>query len=280
MLRPKIVFDTQVIANISSQSIATAAWDNVSSYISRKCRYEISVNTFYELLSSLANGDEAHFAANQSRIRLLCSPAGRKFLPLVGDFVRGEVFGLGAKRLDFNPAQLKLWAEVVLAAKSKADLQKGRVVLRKAGHAGRKYGFDLQLLVRQIAEGKQSHAERLEKLRRGDLTASTSVSWSNAVLGLMGVPANDTNRAKLLSALYAAHEYDKSLYEMAKNHNYNFSQHDTDWIDSQQMYYLADPSVLFITCDKNIRFRTKRSSQRLRVLSFNELVTHATESRS
>jgi len=276
MLRPKIVFDTQVISNANSGAISATDWDNVSKYISRKCRYQISVNTLYELLSSLANGDEGHFLTNQGRIRLLCAPAGREFLPLVGDFVRRKVFGFPARRPDFRSGWLQIWAEVVLAAKTKADLQNGKVVLRKAGHSGRSYGIDLQLLVRQIAEGKESHAQRLEKLRQGELLSSTSTTWSTAVLGLIGVPANDANRAKLLEALDAAHKYDESLYDMAKNHNYDFSQHDTDWIDSQQMYYLADPSVLFVTCDSNIAFRVRGSTQRSRILNFPELIVRAT----
>lgn len=212
MLRPKIVFDTQVISNANSGAISAADWNNASRYISRKCRYQISVNTFYELLSSLANGDEDHFPTNQGRIRLPCAPAGREFLPLVGDFVRRKVFGLAPRRPDFRSAQLQLWAEVVLAAKTKGDLQDGRVVLRKAGHSGRSYGVNLQLLLRQIAEGKQSHAQRLEKLRQGELLSSTSTTWSTAVLRLIGVAANDENRAKLLAALDAAHKYDESLY--------------------------------------------------------------------
>jgi hypothetical protein len=117
MLRPKIVFDTQVISNVNSGSIRNDEWETISKYIGRKCRYAVSINTLYELLSSIANGDDAHFRTNQNRIRLLYAPARREFLPLVGDFIRSKIFGLPARRRDFQPEKLRLWVEVVLAAK-------------------------------------------------------------------------------------------------------------------------------------------------------------------
>jgi hypothetical protein len=270
LLRPKIVFDTQILSYVYKSTICPADWNAVLRYISKKCRYAISANTLYELLAGIAKGDANHFHENQSRIRLLCQPAGREFLPTVGDFVRAKVFGLSARKLDFQPRKLCLWAEVALAATRKSSLQSG-VTLHKAGRSRQTYGFDLQLLLKQIEEGKQSHSQRLEGLRQGKLLASTPGSWSRSVLRLLGVPLTDANAKTILIALNAAHRYDISLYEMAKNHAYDFSRHDADWIDSQQLYYLADSSVRFVTCDANIGLRTMNSTQRDRVLSFDEL---------
>ena len=277
LLRQKIVLDTQIVSDVCAGAICAADWNAVLRYISAKCRYAISANTLYELLAAIANGDAAHFHTNQHRIRVLYQPAGREFLPTVGDFVRSKVFGLPARRPDFRPHKLQRWAEILLAATSKSSLQSG-VVLHKAGHSRKTYGFDLQLLIKQIEDGKKNHAERLEKLRRGNLSPSTSDTWSSAVLGLIGVPVTDANARKLLTALDAAHRYDISLYEMAKNHNYDFSRHDSDWIDSQQLYYLADYSARIVTCDSNIGFRTMSSTQRARIMSFDELKTLAMNS--
>src|ERR1019366_4962393 len=79
---------------------------------------------------------------------------------------------LSARKLDFQPRKLCLWAEVALAATRKSSLQSG-VTLHKAGRSRQTYGFDLQLLLKQIEEGKQSHSQRLEGLRQGKLLAST-----------------------------------------------------------------------------------------------------------
>ena len=270
LLRAKIVFDTQILDYVYRGSICPEDWNAVVKYISKNCRYAISANTLYELLAGIAKGDVNHFSENQSRIRLLCQPARREFLPTVGNFLRSKVFGLPPRKPDFQPKRLGLWTEVVLAAAGKSNLQSG-VALHKAGHSSKTYGFDLQLLLNQIEEGKQSHSERLEGLRHGELLPSTDDSWSRSILNFIDLPVTDANARKILAALNAAHLYEISLYEMAKNHQYDFRKHDSDWIDAQQLYYLADPSVWFITCDANIRFRTIDSTQRDRILSFDEL---------
>ena len=270
LLRQKIVLDTQIVSDVCAGAICAADWNAVLGYISTKCRYEISANTLYELLAAIATGDANHFHTNQRRIRVLYQPAGREFLPTVGDFVRSKVFGLPARRPDFRPHKLQRWADVVLAATSKSSLHRG-VVLHRAGQSRKTYGFDLQLLAKQIEDGKKSHARRLEELRQGNLSPSTTDTWTRAVLRLMDVPATAANQTKLLTALDAACHYDVSLYGMAKNRNYDFSRHDSDWIDSQQLYYLADSSVRIVTRDANIRFLTMSSTQRDRILSFDDL---------
>src|SRR6185369_6915530 len=120
MLRRKIVFDTQIISYVNNGAISLSDWNVVLKYISNKCRYAISFNTLYELLAGIANGDDTHFHTNKNRIKLLYSPPARKFLPLVGDFVRVKVFDLPARRKDFVPERLRLWVRVVLAAKTKS----------------------------------------------------------------------------------------------------------------------------------------------------------------
>jgi len=271
LLRPIIILDTQILSNVCAGTICPADWNAVLRYISKKCRYAISVNTLYELLAAAANGDANYFHTHQRRIRLLFQPAGREFLPTVGDFVRSKVFGLSARKPDFQPRKLRLWAEVVLAATSKSSLQGGGVVLQSRRHSTQTYRVDLDLLLKQIEDGKKSHSQRLEGLRQGKLRASTPDSWSRAVLSLIGVSETDAATKKLLVALDAAYRYDVSLYEMAKDHQYDFGKHDSDWIDSQQLYYLADSSVRIVTCDANIRFRIKDSAQWDRVWSFDQL---------
>jgi hypothetical protein len=79
-----------------------------------------------------------------------------------------------------------------------------------------------------------------------------------------------------LTTLDAAYHYDQFLWELAEKHKYDFASHDSDWIDEQQLFYLADPAILFITSDTKIRLRTSKSKQADRVLSFEELKTLAT----
>jgi hypothetical protein len=268
--RPKIVFDTQVISNVCTGVISRSEWDAVLKRMSRRCRYMISANTLYELLVGVANGDEGHFTENQNRIRILCEPPKRQFLPLVGDFVRSTVFRLQPRKLAFQPQRIKLWTDVLLTAETKQELLHG-VTLSRLGHSDKRYRFDLSLLAQQVEDGKHRHSGRLEELRQGKLRASTPEKWIQAVLRETGVPITPANTARLLAAVDAALHYDLSLYDMAKNHSYDFSQHNSDWIDGQQLLYLADPFIKFITSDRRIKVRTQRSTQVDRILNFEEL---------
>ena len=76
---------------------------------------------------------------------------------------------------------------------------------------------------------------------------------------------------KLASALDAAYEYEKHLCEIAKNGMFNFDNHGGDWIDLQQLFYLADPNVYFLTEDKDIRQRCGSSLQSNRILLLKEI---------
>ena len=214
--------------------IPAIEWERVSRRVAASYRYFISLNTLYELLAGLAGCDEAHFETNRNRIRTLYPPFKKSFLPLVGDYVRMKIFQLPPRRLDFQPNKFKLWVDVILAAKSRDELAAGKVRLRKAGHSSKEYGFSFPMLQQQIEQGKAVHAVRLEQLRDGSLLRSTPETWATAVRGLIGVDVNDESSSKLLAGLDAAYHFDVSLWNLAKDKNYDFREHDSDWLDSQQ----------------------------------------------
>jgi hypothetical protein len=267
--RPKFVFDTQVISYLSDGTIPRAEWDAVRKFMSKRARYAISSITLYELVAGIEGGDEAHFRENQRRLKVLCEPEKRKFLPLPGDFVRSAVFGLALRNQAFQPHKLRTWIEVISSAEAKKDLKDGRVTLR--GGTNKTYGSSLSLFADQIRQGKQADAIRLEKLRKGLLNASTQETWSRALLARIDVPSDPANVMKLQTALDAAWRYELARYELAKSQHYDFARHDSDWLDGQLVYYLADPLIHFVTADAKIKHRTQDSSQADRILGFGEL---------
>jgi hypothetical protein len=267
--RPKFVFDAQIVSYVRSEKIPRAEWEGVRSYMSSRARYAISSITLYELLAGIEGGDDAHFHDNRERLRVLYEPARRELLPLAGDFVRSVVFGLPIRSKAFQPNKLKTWIEVILSAQTKKDLKEGRVVLR--GNADQSYGSSLAQFADQIRRGKQMDADRLEKLRRKLLLPSTPDTWSREVLKRMDVPSDPANITKLQSSLGAAWRYELSRYELAKDPAYDFAKHDSDWLDGQLLYYLADPVIHFVTSDRRLKNRARGSSQANRILSFDEL---------
>jgi hypothetical protein len=268
--RPKFIFDVHIPAYVQKGKIGRADWESVLKYMSSGARYAISSITLYELVAGIDGGDDAHFPENRDRLKILYEPAHRELLPLASDFVRRTVFGLPIRVTTFNSDKLKKWIQVILHARTKADLRDGRVVVR-----GQSYGTDLASRADEIRKGKRQDAERLEKLRSGDLHASTSDTWAGAVLTRMGVSTTHQNKSRLLSAMDAAWGYELARYELARTQAYDFADHDSDWLDGQLLYYLSDPLMHLVTCDTKIKHRAKDSTQSSRILHFEDLLAMA-----
>src|ERR1700730_11660973 len=268
--RPKFVFDTQVISRICDGSIPPAQWNEVRQYMSKHGRYVISAFTLYELIVGIAGGDDVHFRDNQARLRVLCDPPKRKYLPPALDFMRSNLFGLEPQKPDFGPKRLRIWVDVSLKAKTKRKVR-CPVPFSRSGNWSKQYGFDLPLLANQIEQGKQHHATELEELRQGKLRIPTPERWTESRLRECGIETSPPNVTILLAGLDAARCYDFFLFDIAKNGRYDFARHDSDWLDIMQLFYLGDPLIHFVTCDGDFKVRTSGSSQAKRILSFEEL---------
>lgn len=270
-LRKKVFYDTQVISYALAGKIPAADWELACRYVSARCRYCVSLNTLTELIVGLACGDEAHFSENVNRIKFLCVGGDPVFLPLVGEFIRKRVFHLNPIRPDYSPAQIKMWPRIIINARDRSELISGLVSLREPGRRLIDYGFNLEMLVRQVQDGKNAHSHALSQLRDGTLLRPTQQQWALGVLCRLAIPISDANVARLCSTLDAAYQYDTQLYDLALCNNYDFTKHDSDWLDTQQLYYLADPSVFLVTLDSKLKARTAKSSQIGQVLDFEDL---------
>ena len=240
-------------------------------HVSSGCRYAVSLNTLYELSVGLAGSTDEYFEQHQNRFTYLFQP-GAVFLPIVGDYLRLKVFGFPIRMRHFSADKIEHWVRVMLAADSRQDVMYGEVTLSRPGCRGREYGVDFELLKSQMAEGKAAHASRLDKLRRGELIRATPEQWADSVLRVIDVEATDGRKTKVVEHLDAAFQYEVSLWNLAKNNLYDFSRHDSDWIDSQQLFYLCDPSLVLVTEDGNLKARVVGSSQENRVLLFREFL--------
>ena len=274
--RAKFVFDTHVVSYICDGEIPRTDWDAVRRFISRRARYAISAITLYELISSIAHGDDQHFSENQARLKILREPPKRKILSLTGDFIRSTTFHLPPQKPDFAPERMTIWIRVLLAAKTKQEVR-GPIMLPGSSNRKPAYGFDLSHFANQIKEGKRSNAAELAGLRQGGFDIPTTERWAKSRLKEIGVETTTQNVTTLLEAVDAARRYDFSLFSMAKNRAYDFARHDSDWMDIMQLFYLADPLVHLVTSDANIKLRTRGSPQADRILSFDELKARALE---
>jgi hypothetical protein len=270
-MRKKIIYDTQVISWVQSGAIPLRDWEFVSRYISGHCRYCVSLVTLSELVVGLTRGDDAHFGQNKERIALLCLARKSTYFSLVGEFIRTQLLDEPPTRREYLPDQVKLWPQIIQNARNRTQLTGGRVLLPGKGRGATEYGFDLEMLAKQVQNGKAAHARALQDLREGNSHRPTQKQWVLGVMQRLNITATPQEVALLRARLDAAYHYDSSLFDLARDNSYDFSRHDSDWLDSQQIYYLADPTVLLVSLDSGLKQRTSGSTQASQILDFAEL---------
>jgi hypothetical protein len=74
--------------------------------------------------------------------------------------------------------------------------------------------------------------------------------------------------AEMVSTLSAYHEYEKTKLEIAvKSKGYNPEKHRNDLLDAEQLIYLSDPSLHFLTCDGGFQNFVKELPQAKRIIT-------------
>ncbi len=269
-MKPRLFLDTQICINVGKRLIAQRTWDRVWRHITSNFEYVISPLTLCELLRGVASGTDRHFNENREAIRVLVPPHKRKrFLDLPAAFALKTVLNCNRGAPSLGTQDFEMMARVVLRAPSKNALEAGDARLGRS--SARTYGFNSTLHVAQLLEGEREHVEQLQKLRKGDLQVPSHLTWAAGILARQGLKRSDEDYRKVAQSLEAAFHFDMSLYSRAQTSNYNFEKHATDWIDEQQLYYLGDPQMHFLTADGRLQQWITGSSLASRVLDFDSL---------
>jgi hypothetical protein len=90
---------------------------------------------------------------------------------------------------------------------------------------------------------------------------------------LRGEPTSENIR-RVTAALDAAYRHLAHVHHEGTKSNYRFDNHPQDWIDNQQLMYLADPDYTFVTLDGRLVAKLEKSTQRARVQGFNEFAAN------
>jgi hypothetical protein len=137
---------------------------------------------------------------------------------------------------------------------------------------GERFGLAMDRTEAEVVKGREAHRDRLEGVRRDGLEPPTHEAWAAAQLEALDVDATPENAARVVAVTGAAYHYDRVLRTLARTANYDFGRHGTDWMDVQQLLYLADPSVHLMTNDGELRRRTIGSGQENRIILWSEFV--------
>lgn len=266
-----VFFDSQIIINVSNGVISAAVWEGVVERLTGKYDYCVSFTTFMEIVNALAGGDEDHFEQNRKRLFVLTDVAGSQFLPLPGEFIRSTVLGLPVERPDFSPDQLRrVWMPAIRQAQDMQALTSGSVVMKKLpGGVDLVVGIDFMLLRKQMEDGKKLWGEELRLAKSGKKEMPPAALYAEFILqSSLHAPQTQENLTKVSRALDAAYCHLAHIHHESTKSVYKFENNLQDWIDNQQLMYLADTDITFVTADQRLIAKLGKSVDQSRVMEF------------
>jgi len=269
-----VYFDSQIIIGVSDgDGLISAAWKEVLAKLAGRYKYRVSFTTFMEIVNALAGGDDDHFEQNRKRLLVLTDVADCGFLPIPGQFIRTAVLGLPSERPEFTPEQLeKVWMPAIKDAHDKKSLLFGEVVMALSpGAVDLNVAIDLPSLRKEMEDGKKVWADQL-RLAKDDGKKMPSVeSYAAFVLDFdVHAPRTPHNVEKISRALNAAYCHLADIHHRSTKGSYRVDRNLEDWIDNQQLFYLADPDLTFVTADRRLIAKLTNSLDRNRVREFTE----------
>ena len=268
-----VFFDSQIPISVCDGVIPAADWKGVVERLAGRYRYRVSFTTFLEIVNALAGGDENHFDQNRKRLLLLTDVEDCEFLPMPGQFLRTAVFGLAPERPEFSPDRLqRVWMPVITRAKEKCDLVSGNVVMQSLpGGIDLTFGIDLAVLRKEMQDGKKLWGEELKLAKDGQKEMPPAELHAAFILRFdIHAPETQENIMRASRALDAAYCHLAQIHHQSTKGTYRFDSKLQDWIDNQQLMYLADPDLTFVTADRRLIAKLGKSLDRDRVREFTE----------
>jgi hypothetical protein len=268
-MRPKPFFDTQVCELAASGAIPRADWIFLQDYFEVETDYHISPLTVAEILDRI-NKDEnnRYFRRTQEQIRCLYPHGKRKkFFDFTRYFISRTIFGKEAKRPFMLEKDFAFDLEILLWAGSRSQVTQGVPMPYLMNGS---YRLRLEKFSDEIQGIRNIYKQWLGLLKGRKKFSFTPEEWLNDALKTVGMDTPD-NRKKFIDALPAAYQFEHWIIDAARNHNYNLDKNISDQIDAQQLYYLCDPTVIFITNDTDHKIRLKGNSQQQRIKTFSEV---------
>ena len=125
----------------------------------------------------------------------------------------------------------------------------------------------LKQLVDQVKDGKAKERQQfLEKYRTRTFSLSElKAAFAQVATARAHAKPGQRSEEEIVGALSAHFEYEnRILWKAAANKGYNFLSHKNDILDSEQLVYLADPKLHFLTCDTGFR-SVEDSEQKARI---------------
>jgi hypothetical protein len=269
MRGPRIFFDTNVLEPLSKPPLG-ASLEKIRRLLLQKYSYVVSPLTVDELLLGVRGGEERYFAKDQAKMNILRGTGNLHVLAPPGTYALKHGLELHVLPPTDPPAVVKKLIGVFLKAKSRQQLEQGFVHLPLHRSP---LGVNFEPIEQRHGWGKAEHARLLEELRAKAIRRPSPEEWVAKSFRHFHLSLPPADWTKLASALEAAYALNEFLCDQAEHDEYDFAEHDSDWIDVHQLFYLADPTVHFLTADKRLRNRISRCVQAGRIVVFQDMLT-------
>jgi hypothetical protein len=120
-------------------------------------------------------------------------------------------------------------------------------------------------------EKQREYVTDYSSFRNNHHDAFDEESWIKMSLAHYEQPDTLYNRKRLCESLSANRLMAKFVWQARNDKRYDFFKHSSDLVDGQQLAYLADPVMHFVSNDRKLRSRIANSPQSSRVLSWRDL---------
>jgi len=265
-LRTKYILDTDVYIKRTAigKEVTDAGWASFE----RRLRDErgkvlASYITMKELFIRLANSSPDYYEANKAPLVLLSSHA-RIYLENPPQFAIKKILGIDTAPVGQRRIQDE-WPEVIQTLLASASIAQACDGVR----IGRELrSFDFEHFKRIENWPQERYGEILTRVRPEPIPDDARAIISRNLLEDCELKVTKRRLDLLQHNLDAFLEMQMWLRKQRSNLNYNYEapNHLTDWGDTMQLMYLADPSVRLITCNRKILDRTRSSSQSHQIL--------------
>jgi hypothetical protein len=182
-------------------------------------------------------------------------PEGTRLLAWPADALYGLWFGKAAADDGFTARMQKAF-NVCLASESAKALQDEAGKLKDV----------MDGMKKKTAE---DFARLMEAAKKEPLEGDKfSDAWFRGIASRIKADPSSKAMKEMVSTLSAYHEYEETKLRVALNSKgYNAEKHANDLLDAEQLIYLSDPSLHFLTCDGGFQDLVKNSPQVKRIVT-------------
>jgi hypothetical protein len=238
--------------------------------IDQRYRVVVSTETLIEMMDMLKGGNGEFFESDRKRIRLMAGTDVPVFLSSVGEYSLRTSLGI-ERPAKFQPVEFERWYEVITSATTRIQLFNEGVQWRKG-----RFIVNPDIIVEQQRAGKSSYRKWLKRYVTGRYTFPQQEQWALNHARQLGCELTPDEALKLGTDMSAAYEFSKRNFAVASAEGAfreNSRTREGDWVDGQQLMYLCDPTMHFLTGDRRIKSKCSASWQCGRILLLSSFVS-------